>query len=96
MLVVVQSRLQKRWIDTVKECLSERGLDVMQPRRMVQDRNEWWWFVRGNAWGIAHGMNSDHDEMPQLYEVCLWSNLQLKGYKGENFFSFLSFITLLL
>ena len=51
-------RPQKRWIDNVKECLKKRGFDVRQARRMVQDRNEWWEFVRGNAWGIAQGMNS--------------------------------------
>ena len=34
-------RLQKRWIDTVKDCLKKRGLDVRQTRRIVQDRNEW-------------------------------------------------------
>ena len=38
---------RKRWIDTVKECLKRRGLDVRQARRMVQDRNKWWGFVRG-------------------------------------------------
>ena len=48
---------RKRWIDTVKECLKKRGLDVRQARRMVQDRSEWRVFVRGNAWGIARGMN---------------------------------------
>ena len=48
---------QKRWIDTVKEYLKKRGLDVWKARRMVQDRNEWRGFVRGNAWGIAWGMN---------------------------------------
>ena len=48
---------RKRWIDTVKECLRKRGLDVRQARRMIQDRNEWRGFVRGNAWGIARGMN---------------------------------------
>ena len=32
----------KRWIDTVKECLKKRGLDVKQSRRMVQDKSEWW------------------------------------------------------
>ena len=42
-------RPQKRWIDTVKECLRKRGLDVSQARRMVQDRNEWQGLVRGNA-----------------------------------------------
>ena len=32
-------RSRKRWIDTVRECLKKRGLDVMQARRMVQDRS---------------------------------------------------------
>ena len=44
-------RLRKRWLDTLKECLKKRGLDVRQAKRMVQDRSEWseWWrFVRGN------------------------------------------------
>ena len=31
---------RKRWIDTVKECLRKRGLDVRQARRMVQGRSE--------------------------------------------------------
>ena len=31
-------RLQKRWIDTMKDCLRKRSLDVRQARRMVQDR----------------------------------------------------------
>ena len=35
-----EARLQKRWIDTVNECLKERGLDVRQERRMWDDRNE--------------------------------------------------------
>ena len=47
----------KRWIDTVKECLKKRGLDIRQASRMVQSRSEWQWFVRGNAWGVAQGMN---------------------------------------
>ena len=47
----------KRWIDTVKECLWKRGLDVKQARRMVQDRCRWREFVRGNAWSVAQGMN---------------------------------------
>ena len=46
-------RLQERWIDTVKECLKKRGLDVRQARRMVQDTSEWRRFVRRNAWSIA-------------------------------------------
>ena len=50
-------RPRKRWIDTMKECLRRRDLDVRQARRMVQDKGEWWGFVRGSAWGIALGMN---------------------------------------
>ena len=39
------SRPWKRWIDTMKECLRKRGLDVRQAKRMVQDRSEWQGFV---------------------------------------------------
>ena len=48
-------RPRKRWLDTIKECLKKRGLDVRQARKIVQDRSERRWFVRGNAWGIARG-----------------------------------------
>ena len=41
----------------VGECLKKGGLDGRQARRMVQDRSECWGFVRGNAWGVAGGMN---------------------------------------
>ena len=41
------SRKRKRWIDKVKDCLKERGLDVGQARRMGHDGNEW----RGAVWG---------------------------------------------
>ena len=41
----------------MKECLSKSSLDVRQARRMVQDRSEWRGLVRGNAWGVAWGMN---------------------------------------
>ena len=51
------SRPRKKWTDTVKECSRKIGLDVRQARRIVQDRNEWPEFVRGNAWGVAQGMN---------------------------------------
>ena len=34
-------RLQKKWIDTMKEYF-KRGLDVRQARRMVDDRSELW------------------------------------------------------
>ena len=47
----------KRWIDTMKDCLRIRGLDDRQAGRLVQDKSEWQGFVRGNAWGVAHGMN---------------------------------------
>ena len=29
---------RKRWIDTVKDCLKKRGLDIRQARRMAHDR----------------------------------------------------------
>ena len=48
-------RSRKRWIDTVKECLRKKGLDVRQGRRMGQDRSECQGFVRENAWGMARG-----------------------------------------
>ena len=50
-------RPRKRWIDAVKEYLKKRGVDVRETRRMVQDRSEWREFVRGNACGVAQGMN---------------------------------------
>ena len=50
-------RLRKRWVDTVKECLRKRGLDVRQAWKIVQDMSEWQGFVRGNAWGIVWVMN---------------------------------------
>ena len=53
----IVGRPWRRWIDTVKDCLGKRGLYVRQVRRMVQDRSEWQRFVKGNAWGIAWGMN---------------------------------------
>ena len=31
-------RLRKRWIDSMKDCLKKRGLDVRQTRRMVHGR----------------------------------------------------------
>ena len=50
-------RLQKRWMDSMKECLRKRGLDCRQARRVVQDMYEWCRFVRGNAWCVVHGMD---------------------------------------
>ena len=40
---------QKRWIDTVKDCLKKRDLNVRQARRLVHDWGLWRGFVRGNA-----------------------------------------------
>ena len=50
-------RLWKKWIDTVKECLKKRGMDVRETRRMVNYRSEWRGFLRGNMWGVARGIN---------------------------------------
>ena len=50
-------RLLEKWIDTRKDCLKKRGLNVRRARRMVQDRSIWWGFERGNAWGVGQGMN---------------------------------------
>ena len=55
--VYVVGRLQKRWIDAMKNCLKKRGMDVRQPERMVHERSKWLGFVRGDMWGIAWGMN---------------------------------------
>ena len=41
---------QNIWINTVRCCLRKRGLDVKEAKIMVQDKCEWRWFVRGNAW----------------------------------------------
>ena len=88
----------KRLIYTVKGCLKKGGLDIRQDRRMVQDRSEWQGFVRGNAWGIAGGMNpwtwQDATAIwsPWSVEVHLWLSLQLKGHKGENLLFFFSFL----
>ena len=50
------SRPRKRWIDTVKECLRKKGLEVRQAIRM-HDRSEWLGFLRRNAWGVVRGIN---------------------------------------
>ena len=48
-------RPRKRWIDTMKDCLKKRGLDVRQARRMGRDRIACRGFLRGNAWGVSPG-----------------------------------------
>ena len=42
-------RPKKRWIDTGKDCLKKRGLDVRQERRRVYDKSVQQESVRGNA-----------------------------------------------
>ena len=32
---------RKRWIDTMKDCLRKRSLNVRHARRIVQNRSEW-------------------------------------------------------
>ena len=44
----------KRWLDTVKECLKKRGLDVRQARKMVHDKSVWWGF-EGECMGRCPG-----------------------------------------
>ena len=51
------ARPWKSWIDTVKDCLKKRGLEVRQAKQIGHDRNVWRGFVRGNAWGVAWGLN---------------------------------------
>ena len=51
------SRLLRRYIDIMRDCLRKRGLDDRQARRMVQDKCEWRGFVRGNILGMPWEMN---------------------------------------
>ena len=54
-------RSWKRWIDTMKDFLKKRGLDVRQARRKVQDRSVWQVFVY-EGWksicGQAHNVRA--------------------------------------
>ena len=43
-------RPQKKWIDTVKDCLKKIGLDVRQAGRMVYDRSVRQGFVEMEEW----------------------------------------------
>ena len=89
-------RPRKRWIDTVKECLKKRGLDIRQAKRRAG-------VCKGECLGRSPG---DEPQTLARYHSCgllqlceafvgwksvLWPSLQLKGYKGEIFcFSSLS------
>ena len=74
--ILSAGRSRKRWIDTMKECLMKKGLDVRQARRLVQDRSEWRGFVWGNVLGVPrrdepHTLARCHScWLPQLYETC--------------------------
>ena len=63
----------KRWIDTVKDCLRKRGLDVRQGRIMVQNRSEWWGFVKGECMGHSPGGK------PNSYMKLVSGNLYAAG-----------------
>ena len=88
-------RPRKSWIDTVKDCLRKKGLDVRQARRMVQYGREWRGSVRECMRHILGGESQTFARCHSCglwVEICLWPRLQLKGCKGENlfFFSFVS------
>ena len=36
-----RGRPQRRWIDTVKDCLKKRGMDIREARRMLHDCSVW-------------------------------------------------------
>jgi hypothetical protein len=44
-------RPKKRWIDSVKECLIERNVNLVEARRLARDRCDWRGFVRGYGCG---------------------------------------------
>ena len=52
----LMGRPQKRWIDTMKECLKKRGLDIRQEERILYER-VYGGGLNGNAWGVAWEMN---------------------------------------
>ena len=80
----------KGCIDTVKDCLRKRGLDFRKAWRMVQERCEWWEFVRGSSLGGG----GDEPLTLMRCHSCGLSQLceAIEGWnKGEIFcFSFLS------
>ena len=44
-------RPRKRWINSVKDFLKKKGLDVMEARRMVHDKRVWRGFMRVECMG---------------------------------------------
>ena len=66
---------RKWWIDTVKDILKKRGLDVSQTRRIVHDRSVW----RGFVWRKCMGRSSG--DKPLTMTRC---HSLMKPWKGEN------------
>ena len=62
--------------DRLKDCLRNKGLDVRQARRMVQDRSECWAVYEGACMGHNPGdeprtLKRCHScGLSKLYEVC--------------------------
>ena len=84
-------RPRKRWIDSMKECLRKRGLDVRQARRVVQGKSKSWGLVRGT---LTRCQNCG---LSELYEACGYKSVcgrahNLKGIRVNLllFFSFMA------
>ena len=70
---------RKRWIDTVKDGLKKRGLDVRQARRLVH-------------WYVALGWAFNFDEMLQLWvATAIWSHWRLQAHNVTQSNQFCSF-----
>ena len=77
----LEGRWQKRWIDTMKDCLRKRGLDIRQARRMVGVCE---WECMGYSQGDEpHTLTRCHSYMKPVGGNCLWPSLLLKGIKGK-------------
>ena len=74
-------RLRKRWIDTAKDCLGRRGLDVRQARRMVQYRSVRRGVYEGESMGHSPGnvpqtlMRCHSCGLSKLNEVHGWKSV---------------------
>ena len=72
----------------MKECLSKRGLDVRQGKRMVQESSDRRGFVRGECMGRSPGdklltLARCHSYMKHMKRGgTLWPSLQLIDIKG--------------
>ena len=50
-----RGRPKNKWIGSVKFCLAERNLDLVEASRLVHNRNEWKGIVRGYGCGPRPG-----------------------------------------